>query len=191
MFVAGAAGHAVLALLEIRVAPSMSSPSTSASAHAAQTSDVERYFRRNYLFHGVEGGLFMGGMAFVSPQMVLPRMVQELDGSDWLVALTPVSMMLGFTAPGIFVMHRIQRLERLHRFVMLFGLIQRPPYLVAGMLLLGGVTGKLAMLAVSATPLLSGLAGGFSAVAWIEFVARCIQNAGARRCGPRGSCSEA
>lgn len=152
----------------------MSSPPASVSALPVQTSEVDRYFRRNYLFHGIEGGLYIGGMAFVSPQTVLPRMVQELGGSNWLVAFTPVLMMLGFTAPGIFVVHRIQRLERLHRFILAFGLIQRLPYLVAGLLLVAGVTGRVGVIAVSVTPLLSGLAGGFSVVAWIEFVARCI-----------------
>jgi hypothetical protein len=69
--------------------------------------DVARHLPRNYTAHAVEGGMYMGGLAFAHPQTVLPRMVEQLGGPDWLIALAPVLLMIGFSSPSLFVTHRI------------------------------------------------------------------------------------
>jgi MFS family permease len=137
--------------------------------------EVSRHLRRNYAAHSVEGGLFMGGIAFAHPQAVLPRMVEQLGGPDWLIALAPVLLMLGFATPGLFVTHRIERLALLKPFVMLTGGLQRLPYFVAGVLLFtADLELRTTLTLVVATPLLSGLLGGVNVSAWREYVAKTI-----------------
>jgi MFS family permease len=135
-----------------------------------------RFFWRNYLAHGVEGGLYIGGLAFVHTQTVLPRMVQVLGGPDWLVALAPVTLTIGFILPGVFLAHWIERLTFVRPFVLLTGVAQRLPYLLAALVLFvwGDTVPGVAVPALVLTPLLSGLAGGVSATAWKELIAKTI-----------------
>jgi len=134
------------------------------------------HFRRNYLAHGIDGGLFMGGLAFVDSQTVLPRMVESLGGPNWVIALTPVLMMVGMMGPQILVAHRIERLARMKPLLLVTGVLQRLPYLAAGLVLLlpGEALPAAALVAIVAAPLLSGLSGGISAAAWQELVAKTI-----------------
>ena len=36
--------------------------------------------RRNFICHCLEGGLYMGGVAFLQPETVMPKMVEQLGG---------------------------------------------------------------------------------------------------------------
>ncbi|HEY1081569.1 MAG TPA: hypothetical protein VGE29_04865, partial [Prosthecobacter sp.] len=46
--------------------------------------------RRNFICHCLEGGLYMGGTAFLAPETVLPKMVETLGGQAWIIAMMPV-----------------------------------------------------------------------------------------------------
>ena len=59
--------------------------------------------KRNFAIHSLEGGLYMGGIAFLSAESVLPTMVNSRGGSEWLVALMPSLMAMGFFTPVLFV----------------------------------------------------------------------------------------
>lgn len=131
--------------------------------------------RRNWLAHAAEGGLFMGGLAFVNAQTLIPSVVQGLGGPEWLVTLVPVLMMVGFQFSPILTAHRIGRLQRFHPLLMTTCAFQRLPYLVAGLVLLACDRPGPALLAVALAPLASGIAGGVSVTAWQQLVARTVE----------------
>lgn len=138
--------------------------------------EVRKHFWRNYLAHGIEGGFFMGGLAFVSAATLLPRMVQQLGGGNWLIGLASVIQMLGFTAPGLFTASRIERLHRMKPLLMFLGAFQRLAFLVAGLLLFFApdISKAAALATVMLAPLFSGVMGGLHGPAWNEFVAKTV-----------------
>lgn len=142
----------------------------------ASNLQVKQNFNRNYLLHGLEGGLYMGGMTFVSAETVLPRLVEFLNGPAWLISLMPVVLGLGFSLPPVFNAHRVEKLNQVKPFIMATGFFQRLPYLLVGIVLLLAV-GKaplLALLAIFLAPFLAGLAGGFGMTAWQELIIKTI-----------------
>jgi MFS family permease len=144
-------------------------------AASVEQIEVSRHLRRNYVAHSLEGGLYIGGVAFVHPQTLLPLMIQRLGGPDWVIAAAPILLMVGFFVPSLFITHRLERLKFLKRFVMSIGALQRLPFLFVGAtLLLAPEPGTLALALVVLAPLASGLAGGVSVTAWREYVAKSI-----------------
>lgn len=151
----------------------MSLPTADPFAH--EQAEVGRHLRRNYAAHSLEGGLYIGGVALIHPQTVAPRMIQSLGGPDWLIAASPILLMVGFFTPSLFLTHRLERLPFLKPFVMRLGALQRLPYLLVGLvLLLAGENDRWMLPLVVLAPLFSGLAGGVSITAWREYVAKSI-----------------
>lgn len=135
------------------------------------------HFRRNFTSLAADGALYMGGMALVMPQTILPRVIESLDGPRWMIAMLPTVMTLGVLGPSLFVGHRIARMEHVRPLVVSMGLPQRIPYAITGFLLLlvaNMVPGSALAALVLITPLVSGLAAGISLTAFQEFVARTV-----------------
>jgi len=137
---------------------------------------VRRHLLRNYISHSLEGGLYLGGVKFVSAITLLPVMVHALGGPAWLISLVPIFGMLGWVTPPLLVAHRIERLMRHKPLVLVTGVLQRLPYLLTGLVLvlLAGGFPTLALAALACCPLISGLTGGFGLTAWQELVANTI-----------------
>lgn len=158
----------------------MSSISTSSNPRAGTEAladhEVRKHLPRNFLAHGLDGGLFIGGMAFLSGAVVGPRMVQSLGGPAWLTAAMPQILAAGAMIPPLLTAPWIERLVRIRPLLLTLGIFQRLPFLIAGLLLLWGAGGNVAVLvaAVALCPLLSGLFAGSGHTAWQEFVANAI-----------------
>lgn len=134
-----------------------------------------RTVRLNFVCHCLEGGLYMGGMAFLSPDVVLSKMVDSLGGRIAVVAMMPVLMTAAFAISQLFSAPIVERLPRLKSWVLTFGFLQRLPYLITGLLLLFGQSlGDRLLTIVVLTPVVSGLIGGIGVVAWMEMVTRMI-----------------
>lgn len=116
----------------------------------------------------------MGAMALVNAQTLLPSVIQELQGPEWLVALMPVLMGVGFMGPGVFTAHAIARLHRFKPLLLWTGAFQRLAYLAAALVLLFSQDRLACLVAVAGAPLLSGLCGGLSLPAWMQLVARTV-----------------
>ncbi|MES2597407.1 MAG: MFS transporter [Verrucomicrobiota bacterium] len=145
----------------------------SAEAHHHQRD--AHHVRRNFVCHVLEGGLYMGGTAFLAPESVLPKMVQSLGGKPWVIAVMPVLLPAAFACMGLFIAPVVERLTRFKPWVLGFGLLQRLPYLVTGLiLLLGKDIDEWLLPLVVLTPLVSGLIGGVTVVAWMEMVTRMV-----------------
>lgn len=130
--------------------------------------------RRNWLAHVVEGGLFMGGMALVNAQTLLPSLAQGLNGPEWLVALMPALMMVGFLLPPVFTAHAIGKLGRFRPLLLWTGAFQRLTYLAAALVLLLTDDPFWCLLAIALAPLLSGLSAGLSLTAWQQLLVRTV-----------------
>ncbi|HCN27999.1 MAG TPA: hypothetical protein DIT64_04290 [Verrucomicrobiales bacterium] len=131
--------------------------------------------RRNFICHCLEGGLYMGGTAFLAPESVLPKMVEMLGGRAWIIAMMPALLPAAFAIAGIFIAPLVEKLPRFKPWVLFFGLLQRLPYLVTGLILMFADRVDGALLAIVVlTPVVSGLLGGVTVVAWMEMVTRMV-----------------
>ncbi|HEY2573682.1 MAG TPA: MFS transporter, partial [Verrucomicrobiaceae bacterium] len=133
------------------------------------------HLRHNFWMHCLEGGFYMAGLAFISPETVLPSFVNSLGGSENLIALMPVLLPASFSVLGLFVAPLVERLHRLKPFVVFFGALQRLPYLIAALLMFWLPPSSEALLPIVVlTPVVSGLIGGVGVNAWMEMVTRMI-----------------
>lgn len=131
--------------------------------------------RRNFICYCLEGGLYMGGVAFLQPETVMPKMVEQLGGRSAVIAIMPALLPAAFALAGLFVSPVVERLARFKPWVMVFGLLQRLPYLVTGLLLWHAQDARAWLLPlVVLTPVASGLVGGVGVVAWMEMVTRMV-----------------
>jgi len=143
---------------------------------ADHSAEVRRHLKVNYTVTALEGAMFSCGLAFIEPTAVLPRIIQNLHGPNWLIALMPLLSFAGVTVPQVFVAHRIEKLPRMKPYVVLMGTFQRLAFLLTGLfLLLFSASSPLVVLAaVALTPLLSGIFTGLHVTAWQELVAKTI-----------------
>ena len=126
-----------------------------------------RLARRNYLAYALEGIFFMCGTAFVDVQTLMPPVVQSLGGPTWLISLMPTLAQVASPLPMLMVLPIVSRLTRYAPYVRATMLVQRLPYLLAGLgLLAASVSPGLALVAVALAPLLAGIGGGLCGVAW-------------------------
>ena len=143
---------------------------------APRCDQVQKYFWRNYIANSIEGGIYIGGMAFLSAESMMPAMVKSLGGPSWLISLTPMMMMLGCVWPPLFTAHVVERLERVKPFAVVSGLFQRLPYLLAALALffLVDTHPRIVLAVVALAPFVSGLMLGIGMGAWTELVSKVI-----------------
>ncbi len=131
--------------------------------------------RRNFICHCLEGGLYMGGLAFLQPETVMPKMVEQLGGRAAIIAIMPAILPAAFAMAGLFVSPLVEGLTKFKPWVMGFGILQRLPYLITGLLLwFWQDAGAWLLPVVVLTPVVSGLIGGVGVVAWMEMVTRMV-----------------
>ncbi len=118
----------------------------------------------------------MGGMCFLSAETILPGIVKELGGANWLISLMPVMMGLGWFLPPLFTAHIVERLHKVKRYALIIGIFQRAPYLLAGLILLfcKDISSTAALCTVALAPFISGLFGGVGATSFWELTSRII-----------------
>lgn len=131
---------------------------------------------RNYILYSIDGGLFMGGVCFLSAETILPGIVKELGGANWLISLMPVMMGLGWVLPPLFTAHIVERLHKVKRYTLIMGIFQRIPYLVAGLILMfwKDIPPVASLCTVALAPLFSGFLGGVGATSFWELTSRII-----------------
>ena len=134
------------------------------------------YHRRNYFLAAIEGGFFMGGMAFLSMESVMPAMIRELGGPVWMIAISPVLFFIGFCWPQVFSALWVERLYRMKPMLLGIGYVQRSPYLIAGLFLifLGSEYPSTSLLLVFLAPLLSSTLGGIQGSGFFELLTRIV-----------------
>ncbi len=137
---------------------------------------ARREARRNYLLHGMEGGLYIGGLTLLAAESVAPAMIALLGGPNFIIALMPMLTMIGMSWPSFITAHHIERLPRVLPLVRMTGILQRLPYLAGGLALLFAADrySAFVLVVVVLTPFLSGTFCGISFPAWIELVSKTV-----------------
>lgn len=145
------------------------------SASSAPQPAEQAHVRRNFICHLLEGGFYMGGLAFLSPESVMPKMAETLGAQPTLIAMMPALLPAAFSLLGLFVAPMVERLHHHKPWVLTFGFLQRLPYLVTGLILLlvENIDDRILPIVVL-TPVLSGVVGGIGVVAWMEMVTRMV-----------------
>jgi len=156
-----------------------SEPTTSESAAQAEATydrEVRRHFLRNYLAHIGDSGLYLGGMKFLAPALIMPQLIKSLGGAGWLMAAMPVVGMVGFQLPPLLLAHWVERMERFRPLVILVGILQRLVYIPAALALwfLAADYPLLTLILVAAAPGIKGLIAGVGSTAWQELIACTI-----------------
>jgi MFS family permease len=117
----------------------------------------------------------MGGVMFLSPESVMPKMAHTLQASDSVILLMPFTIMISIYFMGIFVLPWIERLVTFKRYVITCGFFQRVPYLITGLVLVfTEMSSDKLLWFVVLTPILSGMIGGLGVNAWLEMVTRML-----------------
>ncbi|MEO0794936.1 MAG: MFS transporter [Verrucomicrobiota bacterium] len=132
--------------------------------------------RRNFVAHSFEGGLYGGGIAFVSAETVLPAMAASLGAPAWVISLLPGANFLGLMVVPIFFAAFVESKPRMRPICIATGFPQRFVFFIAAMalFLFGESHPFWAMVVVSLTPFLSGIIGGIGLGAWMQLVARTV-----------------
>jgi len=136
----------------------------------------QRNLRWNYAAMIADGATYMAGMAFVSAESVLPSMVKDLGGADWLIALSPSFLLIGSMVTPLFMVHHIERLRSYRPFVFRMSIPQRLIPLLAGLCLLFAwdYIPRTAFWLAALTQFFMGLTGGLGSAAFWELFGKVI-----------------
>lgn len=142
----------------------------------AAASASRPFYMRNYMILSLEGGLFMGGLAFTDANSVLPRLMEVLGSPSWVISIMPTLMIFGITFPAVLTAHIIEGLPHVKKYLVITGIFQRIPYLFVGLalVLMPDADPTLLIMLVVACPLFSGLSGGITITAFQELVGKSI-----------------
>ncbi len=132
--------------------------------------------RRNVLALGADYALFLIGLSFASPSIILTAFAATLGASNVVVGAIPAVVTLGWLLPSLFAAGHTQTLARKLPFVLRYTVWERVPFLVlAGVaFFLAEPTPGLALAATLAMLLLVTATGGVLMPAWMDIVARAV-----------------
>ncbi|MEW6236874.1 MAG: MFS transporter [Candidatus Omnitrophota bacterium] len=143
---------------------------------APTPSPSNNHNQRNFIMHFFDGALYMGGLAFTSPEIVLSVLIYRLGGSEAAIGGVFALTELGQALPQLLMSPIMDGLPRKKFTVLCGAFLQRLPWLILGLLLwLGNVdqSGKFAPI-VLALVAVAFLAGGAIGPAWNAFVASTV-----------------
>jgi MFS family permease len=140
------------------------------------TAENGKYFRRNFVL-GVATGAFINvGMAFIDPVTVLPVFISKLGGSAALIGFVSALHGVGWFLPQVFASRLAEtrrRLIHMYRFVAavriaaFFGVVY-------AVLFGNPLGGQFFLPLFVSTLLVAHLAGGFSAIPFLEITSKTI-----------------
>jgi MFS family permease len=137
---------------------------------------VARHARRNFWLNVIEGGLFMFGISMVSRFTVLPYFVEQYSKESWLQGLIPTIANTGWLLPGLFVAPLIAQLWRRKPAMLIGTFLERLPWLIIGIWLIGGNTfdASTTLLVFFGLYSMHMFSAGATSVPWQDFIGRVI-----------------
>ncbi len=103
------------------------------NAPAASADAIER---RNFLLNILEGGLFAGGVAFISPQTVFPALLSSLGGTNVEIGIFGVLLYGGALLPQVFAARYVEAKPFKKSWAVNFGAAHRCMVLLMGLVVL-------------------------------------------------------
>lgn len=93
-----------------------------------------------------------------------------------MVSVVPILMVAGLLLPSVFTTHWIERRKEVKPIIMFFSILQRLPYLIAGLVLLfiGEERPGLTLAIVLSAPFVGGLMGGITISGFFELYSRVV-----------------
>lgn len=137
---------------------------------------VARHARRNFWLNVIEGGLFMFGISMVSRFTVLPYFVEQYSKESWLQGLIPTIANTGWLLPGLFVAPLIAQLWRRKPAMLIGTFLERLPWLIIGIWLIGGnqFDASTTLLVFFGLYSMHMFSAGATSVPWQDFIGRVI-----------------
>jgi len=135
-----------------------------------------RSYRWNFVVLGLDISLFTLALTFASAYGVLPLFAHHLTDSNVALGLIPAVRALGALLPPILVAASVQRLRRRKPFVLAWTVLERLPYLALALLTPAlAVAHPTLLLWIFFVLMAVGAgAGGVTAPAWLDLVARVL-----------------
>jgi len=132
--------------------------------------------RRNLLALGLDYGLFLVGLSFVSQATILPAFAAHLGAPNVVIGAIPAVMTAGWLLPALFAAAHTASLERRLPFVLRWTVWERAPFLVlaaAAFFLAERAPGATLAMLLAMLLLITGV-GGILMPAWMDVVGRAV-----------------
>jgi MFS family permease len=151
---------------------------TAVAPHEAPAAEATPPYdrRRNASFLIADLAMFLTGMAFASPQTLLPAFAERLDAPNVVIGAIPALMSVGWTLPSIFAANHAQGLARKLPFIVRLTVFERLPYFVLGIaaIWLAPVSPPLTLALLLVMLLLMTVTGGVLMPAWLDVIASVV-----------------
>jgi len=128
----------------------------------------------NFWLHVCEGVLCLTGISFISFETILPKIIESLGGSGFLISFAPALAILGSALTPLLGANVADRLKYKRNFVGLICVFQRMPYLLVIPVLWFSKDNITAAWLISGTIFIYGLCSGFLSPAWLQLVANTV-----------------
>lgn len=145
----------------------------------AQKADpfVQQNLKWNFTVNVLDNAFFVLALSFISRETILPVLVSTLTDSKIAIGLIPAIYSISFYLPQLLFANHAERMKRKLPFVLwVSGLVQRLPYLFAGLAILFFAQDKpqLALILLFAFIGAGALGGGVVTPAWFTMIGKVI-----------------
>lgn len=136
----------------------------------------QNLYRRNYLFHYVDGSLFVFAMSIVSLQTVVPVFIRESGGGMISVGLFPLLWGIGISLPQLFFQPGAGK-GFIKKTMLQFALLHRLTFLLMALLcfLVLPYTQNNSAVIVLFFMTLAAFSGSFAIPTWLHFFAKTVE----------------
>ena len=137
---------------------------------------VEQNLRWNFTANVIDIGFFMFALNLVSQTTIFPLLISHLTPSILAIGSISAVTSLGYLLPQLLMANYTEGLRRKKPFVLLFGALERIPFILIGIAvwLLAGPAPALTVGVILVLRTLAALAGGISTPAWYDLIAKVI-----------------
>jgi Sugar phosphate permease len=129
---------------------------------------TQTHLKSNFIFNTIDGAMYSLGMILISFNTIFPVFLRKLGGTNLLISLIPFITIAGSSIPQLFAAHYVKGLGRKKPYVVLFGLLQRLPWVIIGVVCFtfGQTTPKLVIATALLMFCMFAIATGFVSPAW-------------------------
>jgi MFS family permease len=140
------------------------------------TQPTKQRSRRSFLALVADFGVYGFALSFVSSVTILPAFVARLSESNLLIGLLTTVAVLGFNVPQIFITHYVEKMRTRKKFIMLYTLGERIPWLFLALfiVLMPGSGSSTLLFMFFLTYAVVNTSAGVTATPWYDLVAKVV-----------------
>ncbi|MDD3118506.1 MAG: MFS transporter [Victivallales bacterium] len=135
---------------------------------------MKAVLRNNFRYHIYDGVLYICGICFIAYETVLPKMIESLDGTAWMISFAPMLTLIGSTFPSVIAAGYVDRLPRKKHYIIVSGIIQRLPFFLTALLLWTMNAPHFLVWCIMTAVFINGIFSGVLSPAWFQFVANTV-----------------